>query len=167
MAGHDPKDTTSVDRPVPDYEAAVGRSVKGLKIGVPKEYRVDGMAPEIETLWEEGVRWLKAAGAEIIDVSLPHTKYALPAYYIVARRKPLLAHGGVVRGAYRGRCRTCTRGTSGLWQGSARRVMIAPMCSRRVTRDYCPSPLCALRGLFAQGVKQSSARDTVARLRHR
>jgi aspartyl-tRNA(Asn)/glutamyl-tRNA(Gln) amidotransferase subunit A len=84
MAGHDPKDTTSVDRPVPDYEAAVGRSVKGLKIGVPKEYRVDGMAPEIETLWEEGVRWLKAAGAEIIDVSLPHTKYALPAYYIVA-----------------------------------------------------------------------------------
>jgi aspartyl-tRNA(Asn)/glutamyl-tRNA(Gln) amidotransferase subunit A len=84
MAGHDPKDTTSVDRPVPDYEAAVGRSVKGLKIGVPKEYRVDGMAPEIETLWEQGVSWLKAAGAEIVEVSLPHTKYALPAYYIVA-----------------------------------------------------------------------------------
>jgi aspartyl-tRNA(Asn)/glutamyl-tRNA(Gln) amidotransferase subunit A len=84
MAGHDPKDTTSVDRPVPDYEAAVGRSVKGLKIGVPKEYRVDGMAPEIETLWEQGVRWLKAAGAEIVEISLPHTKYALPAYYIVA-----------------------------------------------------------------------------------
>src|SRR5262249_57490555 len=84
MAGHDPKDTTSVDCPVPDYEAAVGRSVKGLKIGVPKEYRVDGMAPEIETLWEQGVAWLKAAGAEIIEVSLPHTKYALPAYYIVA-----------------------------------------------------------------------------------
>jgi aspartyl-tRNA(Asn)/glutamyl-tRNA(Gln) amidotransferase subunit A len=84
MAGHDPKDTTSVDRPVPDYEAAVGRSVKGLKIGVPKEYRVDGMAPEIETLWEQGARWLKAAGAEIVEVSLPHTKYALPAYYIVA-----------------------------------------------------------------------------------
>jgi aspartyl-tRNA(Asn)/glutamyl-tRNA(Gln) amidotransferase subunit A len=84
MAGHDPKDTTSVDRPVPDYEAAVGRSVKGLKIGVPKEYRVDGMAPEIETLWEQGVQWLKAAGAEIVEVSLPHTKYALPAYYIVA-----------------------------------------------------------------------------------
>jgi len=84
MAGHDPKDTTSVDRPVADYEAAVGRSVKGLKIGVPKEYRVDGMAPEIETLWEEGVGWLKAAGADIIEISLPHTKYALPAYYIVA-----------------------------------------------------------------------------------
>jgi len=84
MAGHDPKDTTSVDRPVPDYEAAVGRSIKGLKIGVPKEYRVDGMAPEIETLWGQGVAWLKAAGAEIVEVSLPHTKYALPAYYIVA-----------------------------------------------------------------------------------
>ncbi len=84
MAGHDPKDTTSVDRPVPDYEAAVGRSIKGLKIGVPKEYRVDGMAPEIETLWEQGVGWLKAAGAEIVEISLPHTKYALPAYYIVA-----------------------------------------------------------------------------------
>ena len=84
MAGHDPKDTTSVDRPVPDYEAAIGRSVNGLKIGVPKEYRVDGMAPEIETLWGQGVAWLKAAGAEIVEVSLPHTKYALPAYYIVA-----------------------------------------------------------------------------------
>src|SRR5262245_41032086 len=84
MAGHDPKDTTSVDRPVPDYEVAVGRSVKGLKIGVPKEYRVEGMAPEIEKLWEQGVAWLKAAGAEIVEISLPHTKYALPAYYIVA-----------------------------------------------------------------------------------
>jgi aspartyl-tRNA(Asn)/glutamyl-tRNA(Gln) amidotransferase subunit A len=84
MAGHDPKDTTSVDRLVPDYEAAVGRSVKGLKIGMPKEYRVDGMAPEIGTLWEQGVAWLKSAGAEIVEISLPHTKYALPAYYIVA-----------------------------------------------------------------------------------
>jgi aspartyl-tRNA(Asn)/glutamyl-tRNA(Gln) amidotransferase subunit A len=84
MAGHDPKDTTSVDRAVPDYEAAVGRSVKGLRIGVPKEYRIDGMAPEIEKLWAEGVAWLKAAGAEIVEISLPHTKYALPAYYIVA-----------------------------------------------------------------------------------
>jgi len=84
MAGHDPKDTTSTDRAVPDYEAAVGRSVKGLRIGVPKEYRVEGMAPEIEKLWEQGVAWLKGAGAEIVEISLPHTKYALPAYYIVA-----------------------------------------------------------------------------------
>ena len=84
MAGHDPKDTTSIDLPVPDYEAAVGKSIKGMKIGIPKEYRIDGMAAEIETLWSQGVEWLKAAGAEIVDVSLPHTKYALPAYYIVA-----------------------------------------------------------------------------------
>jgi len=84
MAGHDPKDTTSVNRPVPDYEAAVGKPVKGLKIGVPKEYRIEGMAPEIGRLWDEGIAWLKAAGAEPVEISLPHTKYALPAYYIVA-----------------------------------------------------------------------------------
>ena len=84
MAGHDPKDTTSVDRDVPDYEAAVGRSVKGLRIGIPKEYRLDGMPQEIEKLWTQGADWLKAAGAELVEVSLPHTKYALPAYYIVA-----------------------------------------------------------------------------------
>ena len=84
MAGHDPKDTTSVDRPVPDYEAAIGKSIKGRKIGIPKEYRMPGLAAEIEALWRRGAEWLKAAGAEIIEVSLPHTKYALPAYYIVA-----------------------------------------------------------------------------------
>jgi len=84
MAGHDPKDTTSVDRAVPDYEAAVGKSVKGLRIGIPKEYRLDGMSPEIDRLWSQGADWLKAAGAELVEVSLPHTKYALPAYYIVA-----------------------------------------------------------------------------------
>jgi aspartyl-tRNA(Asn)/glutamyl-tRNA(Gln) amidotransferase subunit A len=84
MAGHDPKDTTSADRPVPDFEAAIGKSVKGMKIGIPKEYRLDGMPDEIEKLWTEGAKWLKAAGAELIEVSLPHTKYALPAYYIVA-----------------------------------------------------------------------------------
>lgn len=84
MAGHDPKDTTSVDRPVPNYEAAVGGSVKGMKIGIPKEYRLDGMPAEIEKLWSRGAEWLKAAGAELVEVSLPHTKYALPAYYIVA-----------------------------------------------------------------------------------
>jgi aspartyl-tRNA(Asn)/glutamyl-tRNA(Gln) amidotransferase subunit A len=84
MSGHDPKDTTSVDRPVPDYEAALGRSVKGMKIGIPKEYRLEGMPAEIERLWSDGAAWLKAAGAELVEVSLPHTKYALPAYYIVA-----------------------------------------------------------------------------------
>jgi len=84
MAGHDPKDTTSVDMPVPDYEKAIGKSVKGMKIGIPKEYRIDGMPPEIEKLWEQGAEWLKKAGAEMVEISLPHTKYALPAYYIVA-----------------------------------------------------------------------------------
>jgi aspartyl-tRNA(Asn)/glutamyl-tRNA(Gln) amidotransferase subunit A len=84
MAGHDPKDTTSVDLPVPDYEVTVGRSVKGMRIGIPKEYRVPGMAAEIDKLWDAGAEWLKAAGAEIVEVSLPHTKYALAAYYIVA-----------------------------------------------------------------------------------
>jgi aspartyl-tRNA(Asn)/glutamyl-tRNA(Gln) amidotransferase subunit A len=84
MASADPKDSTSVDRPVPDYEVAVGQSVKGLKVGVPKEYRMDGMPREIEDLWQQGIAWLKAAGAIMQDISLPHTKYALPAYYIVA-----------------------------------------------------------------------------------
>jgi aspartyl-tRNA(Asn)/glutamyl-tRNA(Gln) amidotransferase subunit A len=84
MAGHDAKDTTSVDAPVPDYEAALHRSVKGMKIGVPKEYRLAGMPEEIEALWRRGAEWLQAAGAEIVEISLPHTEYALPAYYIVA-----------------------------------------------------------------------------------
>jgi aspartyl-tRNA(Asn)/glutamyl-tRNA(Gln) amidotransferase subunit A len=84
MAGPDPKDTTCVDLPVPDYEKAVGASVKGMRIGIPKEYRVPGMATEIEALWQQGVQWLKGAGAQTIDISLPMTKYALSAYYIVA-----------------------------------------------------------------------------------
>ncbi len=84
MAGHDPKDSTSVNRPVPDYEAALTGDVRGLKVGIPKEYRIDGMPEEIETLWRQGIDWLKAAGAEAVDISLPHTKYALPTYYIVA-----------------------------------------------------------------------------------
>ncbi|MET0709137.1 MAG: amidase family protein, partial [Tardiphaga sp.] len=84
MAGHDAKDTTSVNITVPDYEAAIGKSVKGMKIGIPREYRIDGMPAEIEKLWMDGAAQLKAAGAELVDVSLPHTKYALPAYYIVA-----------------------------------------------------------------------------------
>ena len=84
MAGHDPKDSTSADVPVPDYEAACARGVKGLRIGVPMEYRSDGMPGEIEALWRQGLDWLRAAGAEIVDVSLPHTKYGLATYYIVA-----------------------------------------------------------------------------------
>jgi aspartyl-tRNA(Asn)/glutamyl-tRNA(Gln) amidotransferase subunit A len=84
MAGHDSKDSTSLPVETPDFAPFVGKSVKGLRIGVPKEYRVDGMPAEIEALWQQGVDWLKEAGCEIVEVSLPHTKYALPAYYIVA-----------------------------------------------------------------------------------
>jgi aspartyl-tRNA(Asn)/glutamyl-tRNA(Gln) amidotransferase subunit A len=84
MAGPDAKDTTCVDLPVPDYEKAVGASVKGMRIGIPKEYRVPGLATEIETLWQRGAQWLRDAGAETVEISLPMTKYALPAYYVVA-----------------------------------------------------------------------------------
>ncbi len=84
MSGHDPKDSTSLPADVPDFRSFVGKPVKGLRIGVPKEYRVEGMPAEIERLWQAGVDWLKDAGCEIVEVSLPHTKYALPAYYIVA-----------------------------------------------------------------------------------
>ncbi|WP_187371436.1 Asp-tRNA(Asn)/Glu-tRNA(Gln) amidotransferase subunit GatA [Methylobacterium oryzihabitans] len=84
MAGADPKDTTCADLPVPNFEAAVSRGVKGLTIGIPKEYRVDGMPAEIERLWQQGAEWLRSAGARVVEVSLPHTRHALPAYYIVA-----------------------------------------------------------------------------------
>ena len=84
MAGYDAKDSTSLNLDVPDWVSACGGSVKGMKIGIPKEYTVDGMPKEIEDLWQQGIKWLKDAGAEIVDVSLPHTKYALPAYYVVA-----------------------------------------------------------------------------------
>ncbi len=84
MASVDLKDTTSVDLPVPDYEKVLGKSIKGLRVGIPKEYRPEGLSAEIEALWNKGAQWLKEQGAEIVEISLPHTKYALPAYYIVA-----------------------------------------------------------------------------------
>ncbi|MES2067353.1 MAG: Asp-tRNA(Asn)/Glu-tRNA(Gln) amidotransferase subunit GatA [Pseudomonadota bacterium] len=84
MAGFDAKDATSLDLPVPNWEAGLSGDLKGKRVGIPKEYRVDTMPPEIEALWQQGIEWLKDAGAEIVEVSLPHTKYALPAYYIIA-----------------------------------------------------------------------------------
>ena len=84
MCSFDVKDATSLDIPTPDWTQSIGKSVKGLRIGVPAEYLIDGMSEEIKTLWQQGVAWLKAAGCEIVEISLPHTKYALPAYYIVA-----------------------------------------------------------------------------------
>jgi aspartyl-tRNA(Asn)/glutamyl-tRNA(Gln) amidotransferase subunit A len=84
MCGFDPKDSTSLDVAVPDFEAALTGDVRGLRVGIPKEYRIDGMPAEIEALWRQGIDWLRDAGAEIVDVTLPHTHYALPTYYIVA-----------------------------------------------------------------------------------
>ncbi|QDH25667.1 Asp-tRNA(Asn)/Glu-tRNA(Gln) amidotransferase subunit GatA [Neokomagataea tanensis] len=84
MAGFDQRDSTSVDTPVPNYEAALNRGVKGLRVGIPKEYHADGLPAEIEALWQQGINWLREAGAEIKEVSLPHTKYGLPTYYIAA-----------------------------------------------------------------------------------
>ena len=84
MAGHDPKDSTSADIPVPDFEAALTGDIRGRVIGIPKEYRMDGMPAEIEALWQKGIEMMRDAGAEIRDISLPHTKYALPAYYVIA-----------------------------------------------------------------------------------
>jgi aspartyl-tRNA(Asn)/glutamyl-tRNA(Gln) amidotransferase subunit A len=84
MAGHDPKDSTSAPVPVPDYEAALTGDIRGLRVGIPKEYRIGGMAGEIEALWQSGIAWLKEAGAKPVEISLPTTKYALPAYYVIA-----------------------------------------------------------------------------------
>jgi aspartyl-tRNA(Asn)/glutamyl-tRNA(Gln) amidotransferase subunit A len=84
MSGFDPRDATSADLPVPDFAAACARGVKGLRIGVPKEYRLEGMPAAIQALWDQGLAWLRAAGAEPVAISLPHTQYALPTYYIVA-----------------------------------------------------------------------------------
>ena len=84
MCSHDLKDSTSLNVETPDWRSDVSKGVKGMRIGIPKEYRLDGMSDEMNALWEQGIAWMKAAGAEIVDISLPHTKYALPAYYIVA-----------------------------------------------------------------------------------
>ncbi|GAA0635984.1 Asp-tRNA(Asn)/Glu-tRNA(Gln) amidotransferase subunit GatA [Sphingomonas ursincola] len=84
MSGFDPKDSTSLDLPVPQWEAALSSNLKGKRVGIPKEYRMDGMNAEIAAIWDKGAEWLRDAGAEIVEVSLPHTRYALPAYYIIA-----------------------------------------------------------------------------------
>ena len=84
MAGFDPKDSTSLDLPVPNWEAGLSSDLKGKRIGIPKEYRIDGVPADIGALWDSGIEWLRDAGAEIVEISLPHTKYALPTYYIIA-----------------------------------------------------------------------------------
>lgn len=84
MAGFDPKDSTSLDMAVPDWEAALSSDLKGKRVGIPKEYRLEGIDPDIDAMWDAGIAMLKDAGAEVVEISLPHTKYALPAYYIIA-----------------------------------------------------------------------------------
>ena len=84
MSGFDPKDATSLDLPVPQWDAGLNASMAGKRVGIPREYRVDKMPEEIEALWQQGIAWMRDAGAEIVEVSLPHTRYALPAYYIIA-----------------------------------------------------------------------------------
>jgi aspartyl-tRNA(Asn)/glutamyl-tRNA(Gln) amidotransferase subunit A len=84
MAGFDPKDSTSLDMPVPAWEAGLSGDLKGKKVGIPREYRLDGIDAEVAASWDQGIAWLKDAGAEVVDISLPHTQYALPAYYIIA-----------------------------------------------------------------------------------
>ena len=146
MASVDPKDTTSVDIEVPDYEAAIGKSVRGLKIGIPAEYRLDGMPAEIEELWQKGIAWLKDAGAEIVEISMPHTKYALPAYYIVAPAEAssnLARYDGVryglrVPGKDIVEMYENTR-AEGFGDEVKRRVLIGHLCSvRRLLRCLLP-----------------------------
>ena len=84
MAGFDPKDSTSLDLPVPNWEAGLSSDLKGKRVGIPKEYRIDGVPADINALWDRGIEWLRDAGAEPVEISLPHTKYALPTYYIIA-----------------------------------------------------------------------------------
>jgi len=84
VASYDPKDATSINRPLSNFEAALTENIKGLKVGIPKEYRPDGLNKDMADIWDQGIEWLKQAGAEIVEVSLPHTKYALPTYYILA-----------------------------------------------------------------------------------
>jgi aspartyl-tRNA(Asn)/glutamyl-tRNA(Gln) amidotransferase subunit A len=84
MAGFDPKDSTSLDLAVPSWEAGLSSNLKGKRVGIPKEYRIDGVPADINALWDRGIEWLRDAGAEIVEISLPHTKYALPTYYIIA-----------------------------------------------------------------------------------
>jgi aspartyl-tRNA(Asn)/glutamyl-tRNA(Gln) amidotransferase subunit A len=131
MSGHDPKDSTSIKAEVPDFAAACTRSLKGMRIGVPREYRVDGMPAEIEKLWADGMDWLRAEGCEIVDVSLPHTKYALPAYYIIApaeassnlARYDGMRYGARIEGADLTQTYEKTRG-EGFGEEVRRRIMI-------------------------------------------
>src|SRR5471032_3178273 len=163
MSGHDPKDSTSAPLPVP-YFAAAARdpNIKGLKVGIPKEYRVDGTSPEITALWDKGVEMLKAAGATAVEVSLPHTKYALPAYYIVAPAEcsSNLARYDGVRSGLRVPGKDLTdmyEGTRGAGFGKEvrRRIMIGTYVLSAGYYDAYYKKAQQIRALIAQDFKQA------------
>ncbi len=114
-----PRTRPRADLPVPDFEAALTGDIKGKKIGIPKEYRMDGMPDEIEKLWAEGIAMLKDAGAEIVDISLPHTKYALPAYYVIAPGRGVVATSRAMT--------ACATAIARSW----RRATASPRCTKR------------------------------------
>jgi aspartyl-tRNA(Asn)/glutamyl-tRNA(Gln) amidotransferase subunit A len=131
MCGFDPKDSTSLDVAVPDFEAALSGDLRGKKVGIPREYRLDGMPAEIEALWQQGISWLRDAGAEIVDVSLPHTHYALPTYYIVA---PAEASSNLARydGVRYGLRETVPGGTLADMYEATRAAGFGPEVKRRI-----------------------------------
>jgi aspartyl-tRNA(Asn)/glutamyl-tRNA(Gln) amidotransferase subunit A len=131
MSGFDPKDATSLDLPVPNWEAALSSDIKGKRIGIPKEYRIDGVPAEIDAVWEQGIERMRDAGAEIVQVSLPHTKYALPTYYIIAPAEAssnLARYDGVKYG-HRGE--TSEGGIQGMYEAT-RREGFGPEVKRRI-----------------------------------
>lgn len=163
MAGHDPKDSTSAPLPLPDFVAAARNpDIKGMKVGIPKEYRVDGTSPEIVALWDKGIEMMKAAGAAIVEVSLPHTKYALPAYYIVAPAEcssNLARYDGVrfglrVQGKDLTEMYENTRG-SGFGKEVRRRIMIGTYVLSAGYYDAYYKKAQQIRGLIARDFKEA------------
>ena len=151
MAGFDPKDSTSLDQPVPDWEAGLSSDLKGKRVGIPKEYRIDGVPPEINDLWDKGIEWLKDAGATPVEISLPHTKYALPTYYIIAPAEPRPLRRCSLRPPRRGR-EDPRRHVFRDARGGFRSRGEAPDHDRHLC------PLCGLlRRLFHQGAEGAGA----------
>ncbi|MFC7497727.1 Asp-tRNA(Asn)/Glu-tRNA(Gln) amidotransferase subunit GatA [Enterovirga sp. GCM10030262] len=131
MSGFDPKDSTSLDLPVPKWEANLSSDIRGRRIGIPKEYRIDGVPAEIDAVWEQGIAWMRDAGAEIVEVSLPHTRYALPTYYIIA---PAEASSNLARydGVRYGQRRAPENGSLDAMYEATRAAGFGPEVKRRI-----------------------------------
>jgi len=162
MAGHDPLDSTSIEQPVPDFEKALTGDIRGLKVGIPKEYRVEGMSEELERLWRQGSNWLQAAGAEIVEISLPHTSYALPTYYIIASAEAssnLARYDGVryglrVEGATLEEMYDATRG-AGFGHEVKRRILIGTYVLSAGYYDAYYNKARKVRTLIARDFRQA------------